>query len=195
MRQVGSGGVELRGPETPEVSIDSEKLAQATQVSLRVADTSGNPVEGAQVLLIAANGTYQQGETNSLGEAKLPMPKRRILTVFCAHKALPACIKRDYNPVTDLSITTPRIKKTGSIICPNGTGYAPGLEGRLNPIRDNLDRLYLYADNIAIAGGKQQPVPYVLGETFEVEDRNGKEFGLKVIETIGTSSLIEFIER
>jgi hypothetical protein len=191
------GGVELRGPETPEpeVSIKMEKATEGTRVGLSVSDTLGNPITGAQVLLIAANGTYQQGGTDSLGRVTLPVPIRRLLTVFCAHEAYSACIKWGYDPVTDLSIKTSKLKKTGSIICPNGTGYVPGLEGRLNPIRDNLDRLYLYAGNIAIEGGKQQPVPYVLGETFEVEDRNGKEFGLKVIETIGVSSLIEFIER
>jgi hypothetical protein len=69
------------------------------------------------------------------------------------------------------------------------------LDGRLNTIRDNLNRTYLYADNIAIESGETQPVAFQLGEPIEVEDRNGQAFDIKVIEIIGRSSLIEFIEK
>jgi hypothetical protein len=64
----------------------------------------------------------------------------------------------------------------------------------LNPIRDTLNRLYLHADNIAIEGGKPQPATFELGVPFEVEDRNSRVFSLKIIEVIGSSSLIEFVE-
>ncbi len=93
-----------------------------------------------------------------------------------------------------MQITVPSIESTGSIICACGTGHVPGLDGRLNPIRDNLDRLYLYADNIAIEGGRRQPVTFEPGVLFEVEDRNGRVFRHKIIEVIGSSSLIEFVE-
>jgi rRNA-processing protein FCF1 len=65
---------------------------------------------------------------------------------------------------SDLEIKVQEIENTGSIICPNGTGYLPNFQGRLNPIRDTLERLYLYADNIAIDGGQQQPVYFTLGK-------------------------------
>jgi hypothetical protein len=162
---------------------------------LRVADEAGQPIEGAHVLLIAANGTHQEGRTDQQEEAKLAVPRRRLLTVFCAHEAFPAHIERDFDPVSDLQITLPRAENMGSIICANGIGYVPGLEGRLNPIRDTSNRLYLYADNIAVEGGEPQPVTFELGKPFEVEDKNGQAFDLKVIEIIGRSSLIELVAK
>lgn len=54
-----------------------------------------------------------------------------------------------------------------------GTGYIPGLKGRLNPILDSSNRTYLYADNIAIDGGKGQPVGFNVNVPFELEDADG----------------------
>ena len=126
--------------------------------------------------------------------AGLAIPRRRLLTVFCAHEEFPAPIERNFDPVEDLTITLPRVEDTGSIVCPSGTGYVPGLEGRLNPIRDTSNRLYLYADNIAVRDGQPQPATFELGVPFEVEDRNGRVISIKIVEVVGRSSLIEFVE-
>ena len=45
----------------------------------------------------------------------------------------------------------------GSAIFPEATGSLPGLNGRLNPIRDALDRTYLYATNIAVGRADRSP--------------------------------------
>ena len=75
---------------------------------------------------------------------------------------------------------------------PDGTGYIPGLDGRLNPILDDQGRTYLYAQNIAIEGGKAQPVPFTVGRPFDVKDSHGHEFRLTIIDVVGSSSLVEF---
>ena len=49
---------------------------------------------------------------------------------------------------------------------PKPSGRLPGLKGTLNPIRDSLDRTYLYAFNIAINQGEPQPVSFVPGEVM-----------------------------
>jgi hypothetical protein len=80
----------------------------------------------------------------------------------------------------------------GSIICASGAGYVPGLEGRLNPIRDGSNRTYIYIDNTAIEGGKPQPYPFSENAPFSVQDSKGNKFTLDVVSIIARSSLIEF---
>ena len=61
----------------------------------------------------------------------------------------------------------------GSLIIPNRSGHLPGIQGRLNPTLDNLDRTYLYADNVAINDGQQQPVHFNLNEPVRLTDSMG----------------------
>jgi hypothetical protein len=82
--------------------------------------------------------------------------------------------------------TLGRAAKTTSI---GPTGYIQGLDGRLNPILDSENRTYLYADNIAIEGGKNQPVKFSLDQPFVVEDSLGNQFELK-ISSIGKDGAI-----
>ena len=71
-----------------------------------------------------------------------------------------------------------------------GTGHLPNLNGRLNPILDNLDRMYLYATNVAINEGKQQPVHFKLNRPLRLTDVNGFEWIVRFIEMIGNVGAI-----
>ena len=73
------------------------------------------------------------------------------------------------------------------------TGYIPGLSGRLNPILDTSNRTYLYADNIAIEGGKNQPVTFKVNEPFELEDADGIVMQVRVLHIQGRTTLLEFV--
>ena len=75
------------------------------------------------------------------------------MTVFCAAPGFAAQVEPNWQPIQRLLCN--------STCClpwldgvPEGTGGLPGLAGRLNPILDHLDRMYLYAANIAIDEGK-----------------------------------------
>ncbi|MCY4511484.1 MAG: hypothetical protein OXG35_31650, partial [Acidobacteria bacterium] len=68
----------------------------------------------------------------------------------------------------------------------------PGLTGRLNPIRDTSDRTYLYADNIAIEQGRQQPVHFRLREPLRLTDAFGVELSVTIIDIIGRAALLEY---
>ncbi|MET0463768.1 MAG: hypothetical protein ABW007_11475 [Chitinophagaceae bacterium] len=72
------------------------------------------------------------------------------------------------------------------------TGYIKGLDGRLNPILDSLNRTYLYADNIAIEGGRTQPVAFKPNQPLVVEDSLGNRFELNVVPIDSDSSTIEY---
>ena len=69
---------------------------------------------------------------------------------------------------------------------------SPGLTGRLNPILDNLDRMYLYATNVAIDDGRQQPVHFKLGEAMRLTDVHGSEGMVRFVEMTGNSSVLEY---
>ena len=80
----------------------------------------------------------------------------------------------------------------GAAIFPQATGHLPGLRGRLNPIRDTSDRTYLYADNIAIEKGRQQPVHFRMGKPMRLTDAFGAELRIAVIDIVGRSALVEY---
>ena len=61
----------------------------------------------------------------------------------------------------------------GSVVIPEQTGHLPGLTGWVNPILDNLDRMYLYATNVAIDEGRRQPVHFKLGDATDGRARRG----------------------
>ena len=72
------------------------------------------------------------------------------------------------------------------------TGGIPGIAGRLNPIRDDLDRTYLYASNVAINGGMPQPVSFTLGEPLHLMDADGHETTASVVDIVGSAALLEY---
>lgn len=72
------------------------------------------------------------------------------------------------------------------------TGHIPGLEGRLNPILDTSNRMYLYADNIAVNGGVQRPASFEVDVPFELEDSNGVVMQVRVLHIQGRTSLLQY---
>ena len=136
-------------------------------------DDSGHPVNRAQVLFVASNGTFVLQLTDDSGQAILQLPAHRLVTIFAAHPMLAPAIIRNHDPKNDIEITLIRSDGVGSVIFENGTGFVPELSGRINPIRDTLDRLYLYADNIAINDHPSQPQDFRLGEPLGLEDAQG----------------------
>ena len=80
----------------------------------------------------------------------------------------------------------------GSLIIAKRTGHLPGIQGRLNPILDNLDRTYLYADNVAIDDGLQQPVQFSLNEPVRLTDSMGAVATLWFREMVGSSCVFDY---
>lgn len=80
----------------------------------------------------------------------------------------------------------------GAAIFPADSGYLPGLKGRLNPVRDALDRTYLHTTNIAVNGGQPRPVHFLLGDELHLADADGNERWVRIIAIEGSSSLMEY---
>lgn len=166
---------------------------EPTKLEVYVRDDEGAPIAGATVVAVADNSTTVNGITGPDGLATLIVQVRRVYTLLTAHPNYPASMIERIDPTEVVEVMLPRTNDVGSLII-HGTGYIPGIEGRLNPILDTSNRTYLYAANIAINGGtKQQPEVFVVGESFELEDRNGT-ITLVVVKLIrGQTALLQYL--
>jgi hypothetical protein len=159
---------------------------------VKVVSSDGQPIANATVLAIADNNTTKQGTTDKLGRAVLTIPTRRLYQLLVAHCDYPGAVVHSWDPNDDMSVTLFVTESTGSVIC-SSTCDIPGLEGRLNPILDTHNRTYLYADNIAIDGGKRQPATFEVNAPFELEDCNGVIMQVRVLQIQGRTSLLQYI--
>ncbi len=155
----------------------------------------GTPLAGATVLALFPNNTWKSGSTNELGEARLDLHSVNLpMTVFVAGPNAAAHVEREWLPSErPLAIELAALPDGGSIVFPESTGDVPGLTGRLNPILDTSNRTYLYASNIAINGGQQQPVTFAPEvEELHLMDANGRERLVRIVAIRGRSSLLEY---
>jgi hypothetical protein len=143
-----------------------------TTLSVAITDDEGSPIPGCNVTAQADNGTTIEGLTGADGKAALMFATRRAFKLLVAHPSYPAAVVERVDPVDGVAVTLPRTDNVGSVVM-HSIGYIPGLSGRLNPILDTSGRRYLYADNIAIDGGKPQPASFDINEPIELEDANG----------------------
>lgn len=168
-----------------------ENVIQNT-ATIFVADMDGTPISDAHVLLVAENSTFFEDHTDNKGSSTFKSLPRKVYSIYIAHHFYPAHAIDNYTPSNDLNIFIKKIDDIGSMICADGTGHIQGLDGRLNPILDSSNRTYLYADNISIDGGKNQPVTFEIGKPLVLEDRNDVVMILDFLRIKGRSSLIQY---
>jgi hypothetical protein len=170
----------------------TQEISKATNRSTITLSDNGKAVINAQILLIAENNTFFEGSTNEYGICFFTDLSKKSFSVYIAHELYPAHAIDGYTPDKDLNVSIERHDNIGSLICPNRTGHIPGLEGRLNPILDTSNRMYLYADNIAINGGENQPATFEIGKPLTLEDRKGVSMVVVFLRIKGDSSLLQF---
>ena len=154
----------------------------------------GLPVPGVELLTLFPNNTWKHATTDENGEAQVDLHSTHLpMTVFAASTRYAAHIEHDWVPAQGaLTIEMQSLSNGGAVIFPEATGDLPGLSGRLNPKRDNHDRIYLYASNIAINEGKQQPVHFMPGEDLRLTDANGSELMVRIVAIVGRAALVEY---
>ena len=158
--------------------------------------SEGRPLPGTDLLLLFPNKTWKRATTDEQGEAAVDLHTTTLpMTVFASAPGQAAYLERDWTPSERaLAINLDALPEGGSVIFPEGTGNLPGLKGRLNPIRDTLDRTYLYASNIAIDEGKQQPVNFIPGEKLQLTDAEGTGLRVRIVDIVGRSALVEYFD-
>ena len=163
----------------------------AVRVSVRN-DHTGEPLRDAHVLMLYPNKTYRERRTGAFGHADFLLHTRLPMTVMCAAPGFAAAVVRDHLPNGALDVRLAPRPGGGSTIIADRTGHLPGIEGRLNPILDRLDRTYLYAANIAVNNGAQQPVHFALNEPLRVTDSLGATAMLWFREIMGGSCVFDY---
>ena len=176
----------------PAATLDYNPISATIKICCDIED---QPISGVDVLVLFPNNTWKRKTTDNKGHAIFKLYSTRVpMIIFAAAINLEPCLIPSWTPARDgaMTIIMEKLQGGGSVIFPDGVGQIPGLLGRLNPIRDTLDRTYLYASNIAINQGQQQPVHFRLGEELRLTDSNGTEMLIRILEIRGSSSLIEF---
>ena len=184
-RLIGSD-LRLTIPAAPLENSESEPV-----IAVR---SGGKVLANANLLVLFPNKTWKHATTNESGEASVSLHTSALpMTVFVAKAGNAAQVVREWVPSEGaLGVDIEPLPDGGSAIFQEATGNLPGLTGRLNPIRDTQDRTYLYADNIAINQGQQQPVHFALGEELQLVDADGKQQWVRIIEIVGRSVLLEY---
>ena len=156
--------------------------------------SGGRPLSGVDLLVLFPNKTWKRATTDENGEAAVDLWTTALpMTVFAAAAGHAAHVEREWAPGRrGLAIALRGLAGGGAVIFPEATGNLPGLRGRINPVRDALDRTYLYASNIAIEQGRPQPVPFVFGEELRLTDADGDELRARIVALEGRSALVEY---
>ena len=189
---------------TPEYKVVDQKnlvlMIPAAKLQITSSDAAitvyseGEPVADVDILAVFPNKTWERAKTDENGEADLNFYTTHLpMTVYAAKSGYTAGLAQAWVPCQGgLLLKLDPLTSGGAIIFPKGNGHIPGLHGRLDPKRDDLDRAYLYADNIAIDQGKQQPVIFRFGKPIRLTDISGFEVMVIVVNIIGQSVLMEY---
>ena len=184
----------LVGESSLVLSIPAAKLDLTPAEATIAVHSEGEPLPGIDVLALFPNKTWRQGKTDEAGEVAFDLHSTHLpMTVYAAAPGFAARLTREWVPQQGgLLLDLERLPSGGSVIFPQETGHLPGLTGRLNPIRDTSDRTYLYADNIAIEQGRQQPVHFRLSRPMRLTDAFGVELSVTIVDIVGSSALVEY---
>ncbi|MXY51898.1 MAG: transcriptional regulator [Gammaproteobacteria bacterium] len=185
---------ELLDESSLVLRIPAAKLELAPADAMVTVHSGGEPLAGIEVLALFPNKTWVRATTDESGEASFDLYTTNMpMTIYAAGAGYRAGLYREWTPNQGgLPVDLEPLPSGGAAIFAQSTGHLPGLRGRLNPIRDTSDRTYLYADNIAINEGRQQPVPFRPGKPLRLTDAHGAEVAVTIVEIVGQSSLLEY---
>ena len=147
------------------------QVVQTTQYLFEVTDPEGLPIGNADILLIGADGVYLRSTTGLDGSAQFGPTPIADPVAFVAHVSHPAEAVSQLQHSTRVVLQSQR--NTGSLICTSNRAQVKGLLGSISLIHDQQDRTYMYAENIAIDGGEQQPVNVELGRPTRLQSIDG----------------------
>ena len=157
----------------------------------------GRPLAGADVLALFPNNAWKRAVTDENGEATVGLHSTHLpMTVFVAAPGFAARVERNWIPAQRaLAVELASLSEGGSVISTEPVGGVPGLAGKLNPVIDIRDRTYLYASSAAVEEGKRQPVHFVLGQELLLNDADGREKVIKIVEILGGSFILEYRDK
>lgn len=176
------------------LTIPAARLEADPDKASIIVECKGQPLPDVYVLALFPNKTSKQAKTGMDGIAYVDLHTTHLpMTVFAAASGYAAGHGTNWVPSDGpLRLELNQLPEGGSAVFANSAGHLPILSGRLNPILDTLNRTYLYADNISISHGLQQPVHFGLNEDLLLTDADGREALVRVINIVGRSALLQY---
>lgn len=173
----------------PAATVETSRI----RATVRVASAS-QKLADAEILVLFPNKTWNYAKSDWRGEANLNLHSDHLpMTVFAAKAGVRALVAEGWIPRDgDLSVDLEPLPGGGSVIFRESYGELPGLLGSLTPVRDQLDRTYLFSSNIAINCGLQQPVSFSFNEEIRLTDSEGRELLVQIANVFGRSSILEY---
>lgn len=159
--------------------------------TVKVVNEKEEAIKNAKIVLVANNATYMEGFSDEKGLSHFIIRTRKLYTVLIAHPENSGVLFENVNPKEDIKVTIEKVTGSGSIIL-NKSGEVPGISGRIKPILKSNNGTALYADNIAIEGGKHQPYDFELNKSISVEDNEGNILHLTFRFFKGRIALIDY---
>ena len=164
------------------------------QFTVFVKDDEGTPINDCELTIQADNGTFSTIRSGIDGVAVFDLKVRRPSNLLASHRSFPAAVYTKVDPDGLMQITLPRTENIGSVTI-QSSGTIPGINGRVNPILDTSNRTYLYADNIAINGGENQPAAFAVNVPLELEDADGTIVYVTVKHIAARLSLLQYTRK
>ena len=177
-----------------QLTIPAAELEPTPARAVITVRSAGQPLAGVEILALFPNRTWQRAATDGAGEAAVELHSTHLpMAVYAAAPGYAAHVERAWTPSRGaLALELPALPQGGAAIFPEAVGHLPGLRGRLNPKLDALERTYLYADNISINDGTQEPVHFAFGEDLRLTDAFGYELLVRIVDIAGRSALVEY---
>ncbi len=155
--------------------------------------SNSKPLANVNLLFIYPNKTWVQATTDESGKAAVNLHTAHLpVTVYAAAPGYAAYLETWTPSERALAIDLQELPDGGSVILPESEGCIPGLKGGISPVLDDHDRTCIYAHNMMINEGMQQPVHFILGEAIQLIDSEEREMQVRVVGITGRSALVEY---
>jgi hypothetical protein len=189
-KKLESAGIPLREP-TVGTFAPRPRSGATERFEVALTDSDGDPVDGALVALVGANGNIVRLAASGSGVYTGLAPAGRLLRLWVAHPKHRALKVDDVATPDDIAISMGRSANVGSTVFFGSTGQVPGVNGRFAPIIED-GRSYVYIDNAAVNGKTARPAYFVIGTAFEVEDTDSSVTVVTIVDAVGNGSLVEY---
>ncbi|MFL1894280.1 toll/interleukin-1 receptor domain-containing protein [Aquimarina sp. 2-A2] len=159
--------------------------------TIKTVDTKGSPLRGCHIVLVANNATYLESHTDDKGLAHFIIRTKDSYTVLIAHSLHPSEILYNVDPKVDIKVEVQNSTTMASMTFYK-SGSLPGMASSIQPLINAEGSLQLFADNIAIEGGVEQPFVFKLNKAIRLEDNEGNSLHLTFRYFKGRIALIDY---
>jgi hypothetical protein len=164
-------------------------IGAPTEYQIRVSDVGGQPVAGADILLVGSDGVVLRSTSNADGRARFGPTLFGNIVAFVAHPSYRGEVLSGLQTLSNVVLQTDT--SGGSMACTNGWTAVKGLQGQVSLIHDPQRRMYMYGENVAIDGGAHQPVAIEIGKKVRLRGTNGASVAVSPRAVCGPCFLLD----